>query len=85
MSVGAKRPALRSGAALFEDGSDIPDAALDQARERLLSQLDNRGLMRSSGVDVSLAYAPNPRLVSPQDLANSPGVRLLGRLMQRPG
>ncbi|MEN1928511.1 hypothetical protein WCE37_05835 [Luteimonas sp. MJ250] len=87
--AGARRtaPGLFGAEALFEAGDDISDEALDQASRRVLSQLqpDSHGLMRSAGTDTSLAHNPNPRLVSPQDLANSPGVGLLGRLMQRSG
>ena len=78
---------LLGEALLLEEGNDISDEALDQASRRVLSRLqpDSQGLMRSAGSDASLTHNPNPRLVSPQDLANSPGVELLGRLMQRPG
>ncbi|MEN1973282.1 hypothetical protein WCE34_13280 [Luteimonas sp. MJ204] len=80
-------PGLFGAEAVFEAGDDISDEALDQASRRVLSQLqpDSQGLMRSAGTDARLAHAPNPRLVSPQDLANSPGVGLMGRLMQRSG
>ena len=35
--------------------------------------------------DDTVVPNPNPRLVSPQDLAASPSLSLLGRLMQRAG
>ncbi|MEN1960149.1 hypothetical protein WCE41_07410 [Luteimonas sp. MJ246] len=68
---------------LADGGVHVPDEALEQARQEVLARLDNRALMRSSGVDAALDARPNPRLVSPQDLANSPRAIRLGRLMSR--
>ena len=69
------------------DSMEAPDdEALEQARQRVLAGLDVRGGLRSAGRNTAgPAYHPNPRLVSPQDLAGSPGTRLLGRLMERVG
>lgn len=84
---GAMPPAATAADAwLLADGApDVPDEALEQARQEVLARLDNRALMRSSGVDAALDARPNPRLVSPQDLANSPRAIRLGRLMSRAG
>ncbi|WP_233348032.1 hypothetical protein [Luteimonas sp. MC1572] len=68
---------------LADDGEDIADAALEQARLQVLAGLDQGVLLRGAGVESLADPRPNPRLVSPQDLANSPGAELLGRLMQR--
>ncbi len=82
---GAAGDRLRTGAPdagrLLETGDVPTDEALDQARQRVLADLDAPGLLRTGGQAERLAHRPNPRLVSPQDLANSPGTRLLGRLM----
>src|SRR5690606_21531164 len=80
--------ATGSAAALLEAAEAPDDEALEQARQRVLAGLDARVGARSAGVhgaglDGSHAYHPNPRLVSPQDLAGSPGTRPLGRLMER--
>ncbi|GGK02582.1 hypothetical protein [Luteimonas terricola] len=71
--------------ALLGDGGEIPDEALEQARQRVLARLDGQGPLRSAGADAGFTARPNPRLVSPQDLANSPSVTLIGRLMERAG
>ena len=60
------------------------DQDLEQARLRVLSGLGPQDARRAAkGADAGRGYLPNPRLVSPQDLANSPATRLLGRLLQR--
>ncbi len=81
---------LQAGSAvtlLVDDGADVSDEALDQARRQVLARLQHRdGLRVAGGEAMAGATAeprPNPRLVSPQDLANSPSAELLGRLMQR--
>lgn len=75
-------PALMAGEA---PAASIADEELEQARQDVLAMLAPRPVMdgllgaESEPVDP----LPNPRLVSPQDLAISPGVSALGRLMQR--
>lgn len=73
----------------FEAVVDIADEELERLRQAVLGQA---GLMAGAGTDALEARAggpgtvvpnPNPRLVSPQDLAVSPSLAKLGRLMQR--
>ncbi|WP_298580007.1 hypothetical protein [uncultured Luteimonas sp.] len=68
---------------------EISDQELESARRAVLGQT---GLHAEAETDVVALHGgrpgtvvpdPNPRLVSPQDLAISPSMRLLGRLMQR--
>lgn len=64
----------------------IADEELDAARLAVLGQ---GAALRATGGQVAGLAAdpvlprPNPRLVSPQDLARSPSLAMLGRLMQR--
>jgi len=67
----------------------IGDEELELARQAVLGRA---GLMPGGGMDGadarpgepgSVVPDPNPRLVSPQDLAASPSLSRLGRLMQR--
>ena len=70
--------------ALLGSADEVPDEVLDEARRRLLGATAGQARLRSAGTaSAGASVAPNPRLVSPQDLANSPGTTLLGRLMQR--
>ena len=68
---------------------EISDEELETARQAVLG---HAGLMAGAATEVFAANPdgpgtvvpnPNPRLVSPQDLAASPSLSLLGRLMQR--
>lgn len=61
----------------------VGDEELEQARLQVLASLDGGALLRGSDPGLVSDPRPNPRLVSPQDLANSPGVARLGRLMAR--
>jgi len=68
-------------------GATISDAELEQARQAVLARfgaapdaMDGKAL--AAGAD-PVDKRPNPKLVSPQDLAASPSVAALGRLMQR--
>ena len=67
----------------------LTDAELEQARQAVLAQAAPAASGLLGTGDARLAadgpadLAPNPRLVSPQDLAISPSVSPLGRLMQR--
>lgn len=68
----------------------ISDAELESARQAVLGRA---GLLAAAPADAAarvdgddtVVPHPNPRLVSPQDLAASPSLSLLGRLMQREG
>lgn len=71
-------------AALLGAGGTPTDADLDAARQRVLADAGATAALRSAGPAL-VAHRPNPRLVSPQDLANSPDTRLLGRVMRRGG
>lgn len=94
-AVAGLRSAGQSDAAqLLRDAADPSDDALEDAREQVLARLAglgpvlraNSGAPRAgagAGAGARLDHHPNPRLVSPQDLANSPATRLLGRIMQR--
>jgi len=63
---------------------DAPtDEALEQARQQVLSRLGHGSLLRTSGPAALASHHPNPRLVSPQDLANSPATWCVGRLLER--
>ncbi|MGY1409586.1 MULTISPECIES: hypothetical protein [unclassified Luteimonas] len=73
----------------FEALADISDEELELARQAVLGQ---SGLLAGAGTEAvdarmggpgTVVPSPNPRLVSPQDLAVSPSLSLLGRLMQR--
>ncbi|TWT23339.1 hypothetical protein FQY83_01435 [Luteimonas marina] len=70
---------------------DVSDEELERARQAVLGRLGAGAAVAARESDALLAGEgpvdpkPNPRLVSPQDLAASPSVALLGRLMQRPG
>ena len=87
----ARVNALKSGDAAgmlaAADGVAVSDAELEQARLAVLARFDVAPA--AAGGDALLAGAapvdrrPNPKLVSPQDLAASPSVVALGRLMQR--
>lgn len=88
--------ALRSGdiAGLDIASASAPavsDEELERARQAVLGQLGAGTIVAGRESDALLAGEgpvdrnPNPRLVSPEDLAESPSVALLGRLMQRPG
>lgn len=89
----AKVNALKSqdatGLLAAADGEAISDADLEQARQAVLARLADAPVL--AGADALMAAAgpadrrPNPKLVSPQDLADSPSVVALGRLMQRAG
>lgn len=68
-------------------GATISDAELEQARQVVLARfgavpeaMDGKALMADAD---PVDEHPNPKLVSPQDLAASPSVVALGRLMQR--
>lgn len=70
-------------------GETVSDGELEQARQVVLARLgatpeamNGKALM--AGAD-PVDKRPNPKLVSPQDLAVSPSVGALGRLMQRAG
>lgn len=69
----------------------VTDQELEQARQAVLAGLGARSapaLLRDGALPAAAGPvdpAPNPRLVSPEDLAESPSLGLLGRLMQRPG
>ncbi|HRN61470.1 MAG TPA: hypothetical protein PLF73_03305 [Luteimonas sp.] len=65
---------------------EIGDEELEQARLAVLAQLgpEDAGAEALRAGPGPVDPKPNPRLVSPQDLAASPSVSLLGRLMQRP-
>lgn len=66
------------------DGTAVDDDDLDAARAKVLAHLSGRGLLKAGVADIAgFDPLPNPRLVSPQDLANSPNVIAVGRLMQR--
>lgn len=70
---------------LAEDPGAPTDAALEQARQQVLSRLGQASLLRASAPEARGSYHPNPRLVSPQDLANSPATWCVGRLLEREG
>ena len=83
---GPLRTGAPADAGALLDATDTPtDDALDEARQRVLATLGGHepGSLRAATPAANLAHHPNPRLVSPQDLANSPATRLLGRLMAR--
>ncbi|WP_238346243.1 hypothetical protein [Luteimonas saliphila] len=72
------------------DGSlrPVSDDELELARQAVLAQ--SAHVVANEGADALLRTGagpvdpkPNPRLVSPEDLADSPSVARLGRLMQR--
>lgn len=69
--------------ALVDADGATADDELERARAQVLALLGPRDMLRAAGPSAGLAHRPNPRLVSPQDLANSPATRLLGRLLQR--
>lgn len=87
--------ALRSGEldALHAQIDVVPaigDEELELARQRVLGQaalaaVAPAGEAAKPDGDDTVVPNPNPRLVSPQDLAASPSLSLLGRLMQRVG
>ncbi len=89
----ARVNALKSGDATgvlaAADSVAVSDAELEQARLAVLARFDVEPA--AVGENALLAGAapvdrrPNPKLVSPQDLAASPSVVALGRLMQRTG
>lgn len=70
-------------AALARDPDAPTDDALEQARQEVLSRLGHAGLMRTAAPGALARHQPNPRLVSPQDLANSPATVCIGRLLER--
>lgn len=81
-------PGLAVANALQAD-VEVSDGELEAARARVLAGLQGGGLRASAGVSGARQAPPaeawiNPRLVSPQDLANSPCVAALGRLMAAP-
>ena len=89
----ARLNALRSsdaaGILTAADGAVVSDAELEQARLAVLARFgaapaaaggNGNALMADA---VAVDQRPNPKLVSPQDLAASPSVVALGRLMQR--
>jgi len=85
--------ALRSGelGALHEDATafgPVDDAELEAARRAVLGQAGllvagQGGPLPPMGGAGTVVPDPNPRLVSPQDLAVSPSFVPLGRLMER--
>ena len=87
--------ALRSGEldALHAQTDVVPeigDEELESARQRVLGQAGLAAVAAAGEAvmpdgDDTVVPNPNPRLVSPQDLAASPSLSLLGRLMQRAG
>jgi len=88
--------ALRSGDIAGLDiasasAPEVSDEELERARQAVLGQLGTGAIVAGKESDARVAGEdpvdpdPNPRLVSPEDLAASPSVSLLGRLMQRPG
>lgn len=81
---GAQGARGASAETLLASADEVPDELLEQARQRLLAGLDGQLLARTAGTRAA-GHHPNPRLVSPQDLANSPSTTHLGRLMQRAG
>lgn len=76
-----------AGVLAAADGVAVSDAELEQARLAVLARFDagpaaaggNALMADAAAVDAR----PNPKLVSPQDLAASPSVTARGRLMQR--
>lgn len=69
-----------------EDDGHLSDDMLELARAEVLAGLGagqplDAAPARHLLLDDSIIQKPNPRLVSPQDLANSPSNSLLGRLM----
>lgn len=90
MQLNSMRSAQLHGLhAEFEALADISDEELELARQAVLGQ---SGLLSGAGTEAvdarmdgpgTVVPNPNPRLVSPQDLAVSPSLSLLGRLMQR--
>lgn len=68
---------------LSEDPDAPTDEALEQARQQVLSRLGHGSLLRASAAGAPGSHHPNPRLVSPQDLANSPATWCVGRLLER--
>ena len=67
----------------------ISDAELEAARQAVLGHAGLPGNIGAAAEELrrdgdgTVVPDPNPRLVSPQDLAASPSLSLLGRLMQR--
>ena len=78
-----------AGVLAAADGVAVSDAELEQARLAVLARFDvapaaaGENALLADGAPVD--RRPNPKLVSPQDLAASPSVVALGRLMQRTG
>lgn len=85
--------ALRSGepGVLHQDAALLETVSDEELEAARLAVLGRGGLLASTGQGAAVSMDgadtvvpdPNPRLVSPQDLAASPSLALLGRLMQR--
>ena len=70
---------------LAEDPDAPTDEALEEARQQVLSRLGRGGPLCTPAPGAPAGHHPNPRLVSPQDLANSPSTWCVGRLLERDG
>ncbi len=85
-AAGAGEAALGGLPSGPEAVAEISDAELEAARRAVLG---GGGAVRAALGQVAAQVgdrqipSPNPRLVSPQDLAASPSLSMLGRLMQR--
>ncbi|WP_262378471.1 hypothetical protein [Luteimonas viscosa] len=88
--VNAMRSVDLSGAGEAEGSLPaVSDEELELARQGVLAK-SAHGVVAKEGADALLRTGagpvdrtPNPRLVSPEDLADSPSLARLGRLMQR--
>jgi hypothetical protein len=80
--------AAKEDASLLESVPEVDEHTLEQSRQALRLRLGisspKQGLLKGTGEPGSVIAHPNPRLVRPRDLQESPSNLRLGRLMQAP-